>query len=110
MAGRQSLLAGIGLIGAVPAAILPWILATQVAPMYRAAEAPLPGLTAWWMDFWPVSLLLPLAVALLWWRLDGHPRRGEFTATVSALGAMVVDGLSVIALWLPLLRLPDLAA
>lgn len=109
MADRQSLLSNMGLIGAVPAALLPWLLASRIAPLYESVGAQLPALTAWWLRFWPVSLLLPIAVALLWWKLAGHPRRGTITAMASAMGAMFVDGLSIIALWLPLLRLPDLA-
>ena len=109
MAARQPLLSGVGLFGSVPAALLPWLLATRIAPIYESAGAPLPELTRFWMHWWPVSLLLPLLVGVIWWRLAAHPRRGTVTAMASAIGAMLVDGFSVIALWLPLLRLPDLA-
>jgi hypothetical protein len=34
--------------------------------------------------------------------------RGTITAAVSVMGAMLVDGLGVIAVWLAVLRLPAL--
>jgi hypothetical protein len=110
MEGRQALLSGIGLVGSLPAALLPWLLAARIAPIYASAGAQLPGLTLIWMRWWPLSLLLPVLVGLLWRRLAGHPQRGARTAMASALGALLVDGFSVVALWLPLLRMPDLAA
>lgn len=97
------------MIGSVAAALLPWILSSRVAPIYAAVGADLPGLTAGWLRWWPVSWLLPLGVGAVWWRLRGHPDRGTLTAVAGALGAMAVDGVSVLALWLPLLRLGDLA-
>lgn len=110
MKARQSLLSGIGLMASVPAALLPWLLGTRIVPMYESAGVPLPELTRFWLDWWPISLVLPLLVAVIWWRLAAHPQRGTLTAMASAIGAMLVDGFSVIALWVPLLRLPDLAA
>lgn len=105
---RQTLLANVGLIGSIPAAILPWVLHAYLAPIHASAEAELPTLTAFWMDYWPVSVLLPVLVAFVWWRLRGHPLRGTITAAVSAIGAMLVDGLGVIAVWLAVLHLPAL--
>lgn len=111
MTGKQSLLSGVSLVGAVLAAFFPWVLSSLIVPTYASANAELPGLTLLWLRFWPVSLVLPVAVAVLWWRLEtkAHPRRGAITAIFGAAGALLVDGFSVIVLWLPLLRLPDLA-
>ena len=108
-AGRQTLLSAVGLLGSVPAAMLPWLLLDTIVPLYQGAGAPLPQLTGLWLRFWPVSLLLPVLLALLWWRLAGHPQRGTLTATASLVGALLVDGASVVVLWLPILGLAELA-
>lgn len=109
MAGsRDGVLSALALVGALPAAMLPWVLANRIVPIYVEAGAALPALTQWWLRFWPVSLLLPFAVLLLWWRLAGHPRRGAITAMAGAAAAGVVDGFSVVVLWLPVMNLPDL--
>ncbi len=105
---RQTLLANVGLIGSIPAAILPWVLHAYLAPIHASAEAELPTLTAFWMNYWPASVLLPVLVAFVWWRLRDHPLRGTITAVVSAMGAMLIDGLGVIAVWLAVLHLPAL--
>ena len=107
---RQDVLSATGLAASVPAALLPWILASRIAPLYESAGVPLPALTAAWLEFWPLSLLLPLVVLFAWWRLDGHPARGRLTCLASAAGALLVDGISVVAAWMPILHLPALAS
>lgn len=108
-AGRQDVLSLTGVVVAVPAALLPWLLSNLVLPMYEAHGAELPALTQFWLRFWPISLLLPLGVGLLCWWLRKHPAQGSITLVASLLGVLLVDGFSVVALWLPLLGLPALA-
>lgn len=110
MAMGQSHWSGIGLFGSVPVALLPWLLTSRIAPMYEAAGAPLPKLVSLWLHLLPLSLLLPVLVGVVWWRLGTHPRRGTVTALVSGMGGALVNALSVMALWLAVLRLPELAS
>lgn len=98
--GRQAL-SMTGPVVAVMAALLSWILVGVLAPAFESAGMQLPALTAWWLRYHYLSWLLPIATALLWWRLSGHPHRARITRAVGVGGALLLIVMGIVALYLP---------
>ncbi len=100
MAGRQ-VFSMTGPVVAVMAAVLSWILVGVLAPAFENAGMELPALTAWWLRHHYLGWLLPIATALVWWRLSGNPQRELITNAVGMTGALLLTVIGIVALYLP---------
>ena len=105
---RQQALAGVA--ASFIGALFAWIITHILGPAYAQTGAALPAFTDWWMRWSAWVWLLPLAVSALWWLLRGHARRGPLMKLLGYAGALAVDGMSVIAAFLPLIYLPEVMA
>ena len=91
-----------GPVVAVLSAVLSWILATRLAPAFEAAGMELPALSRWWLRYYYLGWLVPLATALVWWRLSRHPSRSRITNAVGMTGALLLTIVGIFAVYLPI--------
>lgn len=99
--------ATLGVTASAIGALLVWVLMHVLAPAFTENGAPLPAFTAWWIRWSSWVWLLPLGVSALWWVLRGTARRCAIMCTLGMIGALVLDGISVIAAFLPIIYLPE---
>lgn len=102
---RRQALAGVA--ASFAGALLAWVITHSFVPVYTQTGAALPAFTAWWLRWSAWVWLLPLSVSALWWLLRGNARRGPLMKTLGYVGALIVDGMSVIAAFLPVIYLPE---
>ena len=102
MTDRYQLLSMTGPVVAVLSALLSWILIKYLAPAFESAGMQLPTLTAWWLRYHYLGWLVPIAAALTWWRLSGHPARARITNAVGVTGALLLTIVGIFALYLPI--------
>ena len=91
MTDRHTLFSMTGPIVAVLSAVLSWILIKYLAPAFENAGMQLPTLTAWWLRYHYLGWLVPIAAALTWWRLSGHPARARSGALLTGANTVLLD-------------------
>lgn len=99
---RQFLLA---MLISIPAAWLPALFVRFVAPGLEQ-RGPLPALTQAWLHWYPWAWCLPALVLLTWLLKLGSPRSGTLALALAYAGALLINAVAVIAVWVSVLALP----
>lgn len=94
------------LVASLPGALLPWLLDRTLVPVFMQADAGVPALSAAWARLYPLAFAWPLLVAGIWWLLRRHPLRDRLAAGIAWGGSLLIDAVSIVAVFLLVLALP----
>lgn len=101
----ESLLVAAGLVAAVLAWLLPWLVIDHFREVLAAFGAHLPWLTRWVFAGYPWLACLPLLVLACWWWWPRRRHRAVAACAVGVGGFVILMPLIALALWLPAFKL-----
>ena len=94
------------LLASLPGALLPWLLDRTLVPVFERADVAVPALSAAWARLYPLAFGWPLLVVALWWLLRRHPSRDRLVPGIAWGGSLLIDAVSIVAVFLLVLAVP----